>query len=232
LETIFKAVIKDGEDFKVYGELNISKEFFENYIKKRVCDEVEIDGKRYWVLRKGDYYIIDEFECLEELKENAIYDSLTNCYNKREILEILHKFLHAYIRYKNSPFSVLMFDIDHFKKINDTYGHLAGDFVLKELANLVKSLMRKSDFCGRFGGEEFIIILPETKLVGAMRFANRLKEAVENYDFNFNNVHIPVTISIGITSVGLNDSVESLLSRVDEALYEAKRKGRNRVEYR
>jgi diguanylate cyclase (GGDEF)-like protein len=92
--------------------------------------------------------------------------------------------------------------------------------------------MRKSDFCGRFGGEEFIIILPETKLVGAMRFANRLKEAVENYDFNFNNVHIPVTISIGITSVGLNDSVESLLSRVDEALYEAKRKGRNRVEYR
>jgi diguanylate cyclase (GGDEF)-like protein len=109
---------------------------------------------------------------------------------------------------------------------------LAGDFVLKELAKLVKSLMRKSDLCGRFGGEEFIIILPETKLVGAMKFANRLKQAVENYHFEFNNTVIPVTISIGITGVGVNDSLQSILSRVDDALYEAKRKGRNRIEYR
>ena len=228
----FKALIKNDGDFEVRGKLKISKDFFEKNIKNRVCDKVEIDGEDYWVLKKDDYYIIDKFECLEKLKENAIYDSLTGCYNKREILEFLKKFLNAYIRYNSFPFSVLMFDIDYFKKINDTYGHLAGDFVLKELAKLVKSLMRKSDLCGRFGGEEFIIILPETKLVGAMKFANRLKQAVENYHFEFNNTVIPVTISIGITGVGVNDSLQSILSRVDDALYEAKRKGRNRIEYR
>ena len=231
MEKIFKAVI-NSEKFSISGELDISKEFFENVIKPRECDEVEINGEKYWVLKKGKYYIIDKFECIEKLKENAIYDALTGCYNKKEILEFLENYLSSYIRYKKSPFSVLMFDIDHFKKINDTYGHLAGDFVLKELARLVKSLMRKSDLCGRFGGEEFIIILPETKLVGAMRFANRLRESVEKHKFIFNNIQIPVTISIGITSAGFSDSVESLLSRVDDALYEAKRKGRNRVEYR
>ncbi|WP_457560294.1 GGDEF domain-containing protein [Caminibacter sp.] len=232
MEKIFKSVIKDnGDGFEIEGDLEISKEDFEK-IKQSECSEIEINGEKYWVLKKGRYYIIDKFECLERLKENAIYDPLTGCYNKREIIEFLNKFLNSYVRYKSSPFSVLMFDIDHFKKINDTYGHLAGDFVLRELAKLVKSLMRKSDLCGRFGGEEFIIILPETKLVGAMRFANRLRETVEKYDFIFNKIKIPVTISIGITSASINDSVESLLSRVDEALYEAKKKGRNRVEYR
>jgi len=228
----FKAIIKEGDSFEVEGDLNISKEFFENVIKKKVCDEIEIDGEKYWVLKKDDYYIIDKFECLKELRENAIYDALTKCYNKKQILEFLNKFLNSYLRYKNPYFSVAMFDIDHFKKINDTYGHLAGDFILRELAEVVREQMRKSDICGRFGGEEFLIILPETKVVGAMKFANRLKEAVENHEFIFNKVKIPVTISIGITGVSFNDSIESLLSRVDEALYEAKRKGRNRVEYR
>ena len=232
MKSLFKAIIINEEEFNVIGELSISKDFFEENIKGKSCEEIEVENKKYWILKKENIYIIDEFVCLKELKINAIYDNLTNCYNKKEILEFLNKFLSMFLRYHTSPFSTIMFDIDYFKKINDTYGHIAGDFVLKELALLVKSLMRKSDLCGRFGGEEFILILPETKLVGAMKFASRLKDEVEKYEFVFNNKKIPITISIGITSVGLSDSVESLLSRVDGALYEAKRKGRNRIEYR
>jgi len=126
----------------------------------------------------------------------------------------------------------MMLDIDHFKKINDTYGHLAGDFVLKEIAKIVKNLIRKSDICGRFGGEEFVILLPNTKLSGAMKLAERIRETIQNHTFDFNGKKINVTVSIGITSVGVNDSYESLISRADEALYEAKEKGRNRIEYR
>ena len=126
----------------------------------------------------------------------------------------------------------MMLDIDHFKKINDTYGHLAGDFVLKEIAKIIKDSIRKSDICGRFGGEEFVIVLPNTKLSGAMKLAERIRETIQNHTFDFNGKKINVTVSIGITSVGVNDSYESLISRADEALYEAKEKGRNRIEYR
>ena len=104
--------------------------------------------------------------------------------------------------------------------------------VLKEIAKIVKNLIRKSDICGRFGGEEFVILLPNTKLSGAMKLAERIRETIQNHIFDFNGKKINVTVSIGITSVGVNDSYESLISRADEALYEAKEKGRNRIEYR
>jgi two-component system cell cycle response regulator len=211
---------------------------YKNYIP--IFGNIIVNNNKYWIERKKikDYivYIIEELKyvdlLLDEIEKKAIIDSLTGAYNKREILEQLKRHLMIYLRYLKNSFSIIMFDIDFFKKVNDTYGHLAGDFVLKELSVLTKSLIRESDIFGRFGGEEFIIILPETKIVGAMKLAERLTETIEKHDFMFDNEKIPVTISLGVTSVTRTDSVESLLDRCDVALYEAKKNGRNRVEYR
>jgi len=194
------------------------------------------ENNEYLVFKEGNEYCISKSECfldyIKNLKEYAILDPLTGVYNKRQILNFLEKFLANFVRYKKDPFSIMMLDIDYFKKINDTYGHLAGDFVLKEFVKIIKNKIRSSDILGRFGGEEFILILPNTKVSGALKLAMRIKDEVENYVFEYAQENIKVTTSIGITSVSLNDSVESLLERVDEALYDAKRKGRNRIEYR
>ena len=237
MENLFDAVIKLNDKPEIISKIDgLDEKLFEEKIKDIECGKVEINGEVYWVIKKGNVYILDKLECLsefmKEIEKKAIYDGLTNCYNKRETEEFIKKFLYNYLRYKNDFFTIMMLDIDHFKKINDTYGHLAGDFVLKEIAKIVKNLIRKSDICGRFGGEEFVILLPNTKLSGAMKLAERIRETIQNHTFDFNGKKINVTVSIGITSVGVNDSYESLISRADEALYEAKEKGRNRIEYR
>jgi len=224
-----------GED-EVYSPFPITKSFFQKHIKNR-CGLVDVNKKKFCVIKEKEHlYIICTSKCflsyISELTENAIFDSLTGIYNKKEILEYLKKNLQNYKRYKKEPFSVMIFDIDYFKKVNDTYGHLAGDYILKQFVKIIKKLIRKSDILGRFGGEEFILILPNTKLSGAMKLARRIKDAIENYTFMFDNKPIKITTSIGITSSSLQDDVDTILMRADEALYEAKRKGRNRIEYR
>ena len=238
MEINFDAVITQQDD-KVEILSNIDgfdENFFNENIKNKHCDEITINNNKYWVIKKNNVYIIDKFECFDnkitEQKKNALYDSLTGCYNKKEIQIFIEKLLYTYLRYKKEPFSLLMIDIDFFKKINDTYGHLAGDKALKEMTKIVFSLIRQSDFFGRYGGEEFLLVLPSTKITGAIKLAKRIKDSIENHIFEFDKNDIKFTVSIGVTSVGLNDDYESLISRVDEALYEAKHKGRNRIEYR
>jgi len=218
----------DGKKIYSFEELdeNLLKELIKN------CGL----NNEYIVLKENDNYFISRSKCfldfIKNLRDNAVLDPLTGVYNKKEILNFLEKLLANYIRYKKDPFSVMMLDIDFFKKINDTYGHLAGDFILKEFVKIIQKIIRHSDILGRFGGEEFIVLLPNTKVSGALRLAQRIKEEVEKNSFKFGNKDIKITTSIGITSASLNDSVESLLERVDEALYDAKKKGRNRIEYR
>ena len=238
MENSFDALIKVEDDNIIINSniKEITKEFFIKNIQDMQCDKLEINKKFYWVLKKDNLYIIDKFECLnnkiEEFEKNAIYDGLTGCYNKKESEIFIQQLLHTYSRYKKEPFSILMLDIDFFKKINDTYGHLAGDIALKEMAKIVFSVIRDSDLFGRYGGEEFLVVLPNTKITGALRLAKRIKDSIENNIVHFDNKEIKFTISIGVTSIGINDNYESLISRVDEALYEAKQKGRNRIEYR
>jgi len=217
----------------LYSTLDfLNREYFEKYIRGKSYTKIE---NKYWVIKSGDKYIIDEFDGIEKLIEdierNALIDPLTGCVNKKEIEYLLEEFLKNYLRY-NTPLSVLMLDIDFFKKVNDTYGHLAGDFVLKKVSSIIRNLIRESDVCGRFGGEEFIILAPNTKLSGALRLAERIRETIKNKEFEFENKKIKVSISIGITSASKNDSIYSLIERADAALYDAKHKGRNRVEYR
>ena len=222
-----------SEDGEIESSLDfLDKEYFENNIKGKSCIKIK---DKYWAIKSGDKYIIDEFEGIDKLKEdleqNALIDSLTGCMNKKQTEYLAEEFLKNFLRY-NNPLSVLMFDIDFFKKVNDTYGHLAGDLVLKEVSNTIKSLVRDSDVCGRFGGEEFIVLAPNTKLNGALKLAKRIRKTIEKKKFEFESQIIKVTISIGITSASKTDSVFSLIERVDTALYAAKENGRNRVEYR
>jgi diguanylate cyclase (GGDEF)-like protein len=123
-----------------------------------------------------------------------------------------------------------MFDIDHFKQVNDTYGHLAGDYVLKQLASVIKTRIRREDVLARYGGEEFGIILPEIDKTNALQFAEKVRKLVEKAEFRFEDTQIPVTVSVGVaTLVGEQEDVLEFIKLADDHLYAAKQAGRNQV---
>jgi diguanylate cyclase (GGDEF)-like protein len=165
------------------------------------------------------------FESLT-LRKFAFEDSLTNIANRR-MLDLWLKTEIIKGNEKNIAFSLIFFDIDNFKKINDSFGHEIGDNVLKEISALIQTKIRDSDYFGRWGGEEFLIIVKDQDEAQSVQFAERLRALIENHCF----VSLgKVTASFGITSSTENDSAETIIKRVDSALYLAKEKGRNRVE--
>ncbi|MGH7092994.1 MAG: PleD family two-component system response regulator [Stellaceae bacterium] len=176
----------------------------------------------------------------DRLRENyrrslslALTDELTGLYNRRYVLAHLEE-VAARVASGGGSFDValMMFDIDHFKQVNDQYGHPAGDEVLRQLAARALRGLRSVDLVARLGGEEFVVVMPETALSGAIVVAERLRQAVAGEPFLLHGTgqQIPVTISIGVSiGVGVTDSIESLMKRADEALYAAKNSGRNRV---
>ncbi|NBX91731.1 MAG: GGDEF domain-containing protein [Proteobacteria bacterium] len=160
----------------------------------------------------------------------ATLDDLTQTFNKKAILDILgEEFARSIAR--STPFTLVMFDIDHFKQTNDNFGHLAGDYVLKEVCHLIKTkLIRGKDSLGRYGGEEFALLLPDTPLQIAVDIAERIRSTIEKTSFRFDNRTIPVTISLGVSSRdSTTKSHGDLLASADKALYDAKNQGRNRV---
>ncbi len=158
-------------------------------------------------------------------------DELTGLANRRSVEERLREELPRTERYKHA-LSVLLADIDHFKTVNDTYGHSYGDFVLKEVAQAFARQCRATDLCARYGGEEFVILLPETSLPEARLVAERLCVAVRDLSFTQAGKAVHVTASFGVTSVNTDhpESLDELLEQADQALYAAKRNGRDRVE--
>lgn len=165
----------------------------------------------------------------KDLYESATKDALTGLFTKRYFLERLDAEWNFHQR-NNRPLSIIMTDIDHFKKINDTHGHLGGDYVLKEVGGLYLSSIRKGDLVGRYGGEEVIFLLRETGLAGAKIMAERSRQMLEKHNFIFQNQKIPVTVSLGIaTLIDQNYTDPTTLIKVaDEFLYKAKQGGRNR----
>lgn len=165
----------------------------------------------------------------ELLSKLAAFDDLTGAYNRRSMFHHLEAELSRSRRYKRSV-SLLMLDIDHFKRVNDEFGHMVGDEALRWLVTTLQNELRAMDFLCRYGGEEFCTILPETDQHGALRAGERLRLAVEKTLFRRDNLEIPITVSIGGASWShaIGD-IPDLLSRADEALYEAKRSGRNQV---
>lgn len=163
----------------------------------------------------------------ENLYRLYITDQLTELYNRYKLDEVLANELTRSQRYKNS-FGVILLDIDYFKSINDTYGHLIGDKVLKESAQILKNSIRDTDSAGRWGGEEFLIICPEANIEGLKVTAEKIRKNIESHRFGKIET---VTVSSGISLYKENDTGDTILGRADIALYHAKNKGRNRVEY-
>ena len=183
----------------------------------------EVSQRKYKRNMSALLFEVEEKNTL--LKKLSITDKLTGLNNRIKIDDALKSNLDMFKRYGNI-FSVMIIDIDHFKKVNDTYGHPTGDSVLKDFAKIIKKNARITDTIGRWGGEEFIIIASETDSVGAIKFATTLKKAISDYDFE--NVG-KITASFGLTQISIGDDVEDIVKRADLALYNAKESGRNKV---
>lgn len=165
-----------------------------------------------------------------KLLEMNMKDGLTGIYNRR-FLE--SKFQDEFARHKRyrHDFSLIMFDIDHFKKINDNYGHQCGDFILKSVSSRIASFIRNVDCLARYGGEEFCCLLPETKIHFAVKVADRFRKVIMDQEHNFNGNLIKITISLGVSELREEtQSSDEMLKKADDALYRAKNGGRNRVE--
>ena len=169
-------------------------------------------------------------DAYERIEQVAIHDELTGLYNRRFLMEVLAR-EQSRARRMNSAFAVCLFDIDHFKAINDTYGHAVGDAVLKHFALISNSGLREVDVLGRYGGEEFLLILPDTDRSGACTGAERVRAAIEAAGFPQlpADRRVTVTVTIGVAASGRDETVEALIGRADGALYEGKAAGRNRV---
>jgi two-component system cell cycle response regulator len=164
----------------------------------------------------------------ETIYRMTIMDGLTGIHNKRYFVEQLDRELSRATRH-GRPLTLVICDIDYFKRVNDEFGHLAGDHVLKEVAQLAKSRLRPDDVIARYGGEEFAIVLPETDLAGGARIAEELRQMVATETFTFEEEDIDVTISCGVAQLDPKWRSYDFVKAADKQLYEAKRAGRNRV---
>jgi diguanylate cyclase (GGDEF)-like protein len=188
----------------------------------------------------GIYYFISQLlqkinETQQKLMALASIDDLTQLYNRRYFFERFNQEVERAKRYQR-PLSCIIMDIDYFKHVNDSYGHLAGDQVLIDIAQILKNNCRQSDLAGRYGGEELIILLPETEAGGAMIIADRIREIIEEHQtVDGKGVVIGVTVSMGVaslsgTELGNIDKNERIVQYADDALLVAKKGGRNRIE--
>jgi two-component system cell cycle response regulator len=165
----------------------------------------------------------------KKIAENSIKDGLTGLYNHRYFMEALGIEFERAHRYKRN-FSLLIVDIDYFKTINDQYGHQAGDKVLSDLSDILCASVRKSDVVCRYGGDEFVIILPDTDQYEASSTAEKIRKQVKNIRFQYEDINICITISVGLATNNRTDTPRAMINQSDKALYRAKHNGRNRVE--
>jgi two-component system cell cycle response regulator len=187
-------------------------------------DQVKIGDTIFKYLSGSDV----EAQYHETIFNMTITDGLTDVGNKKRLDQVVQKEIPRASRH-GRELSLLMIDIDHFKDVNDTYGHLAGDSVLRDMANIIEKRLRPDDELGRYGGEEFAAVLPETALAGAVRIAEDLRALVESHPFMVEGEQIRVTVSIGAAELQPNMDSKAFFRAADEMLYKAKNGGRNRV---
>jgi len=188
-------------------------------------DQIKTGNVIFKFLEKGNVESITN----QQIFDKASKDALTGAFNKGALLDKGPESVKR-ADVLSEPLSVITYDIDFFKKINDGHGHPGGDYVLKELGQLMQSkLVRSNDYFSRYGGEEFVLILQGTPLKTAMEVAERIRATVEAHPFIFENKTIPVTISLGVSTRIPNDTWESMYDRADKALYVSKKNGRNQV---
>ncbi|WP_321328523.1 GGDEF domain-containing protein [uncultured Ilyobacter sp.] len=191
-------------------------------IKIIVTFSIMIMVNRRLLLTLEDESVAKE-NLMKELEYQARVDILTNIWNRRTLEKRLEEELMRAKKYRGKM-SLILLDIDYFKKVNDTFGHPVGDSVLKKIVEILKDNLRKTDFIGRWGGEEFIVVCAETDEKTVWKVAEKLRKAVDNYDFKLD---IPLTISLGTATFDNIESLDEILKRADINMYKAKRKGRN-----
>ncbi len=223
VEDIVLRIQRHTEDVFPLFEIKTNKEM--DYSK--IIEE----ARKELINVSGDFInrFIEQQKQIERFRELAIHDGLTGLINYQKFNEILETELARAKRYK-SPISLIFADIDHFKRVNDTYGHLAGDHALREVSRFLQDQVRTSDIVARYGGEEFGIILPETPLEGAIVVTERIKNALSKFKMDYEGQKLSVTLSSGIASSAPEQDIEKkeLINRADSALYQAKRAGRNK----
>ncbi|MFC1585278.1 diguanylate cyclase [Fibrobacterota bacterium] len=172
--------------------------------------------------------LIDMLETTRTLKREADIDDLTGTYNKRYLLRRLKQEFDR-SRHYGFRICIIFMDIDFFKRVNDTYNHSAGDYILRTISKILRQNIRNTDILSRFGGEEFVIITPYTKTFEASYLANKLRVSVEDFPFSYRKHALKLTISAGVASLSSVKTIRQALERADKALYRAKKTGRNRV---
>lgn len=206
----------------------LNNEKVTNPIVLKRADVIKIGSIAMKFLPKGD----PERLTYDKLLEEAHTDGLTKCYNKTYFNEQLELEVKK-CKVTGKPLSLIIFDLDHFKKLNDNYGHDAGDYVLKEKARLIRENgIRQGDIFARYGGEEFCILLPNTNLKQGFEIAERLRKLVEKHEFLYDGKRLPVTASIGVADYrqGVNNGTD-LFKRADSSVYKSKEGGRNQVNF-
>ncbi len=191
-------------------------------------DMIKVGTMAFKFIAKGD----SERLAYDKLHEEANTDGLTKCFNKTYFNNASNLEVNK-SKATGEPLSLIVFDLDHFKKLNDNFGHDAGDYVLKEIAQIIRLHgIRDRDVFARYGGEEFVILLPKTNLKQGFEIAERIRKIIENHDFRYENKKLPVTASIGVSDY--RDGVDSgteLFKRADSAVYTSKNNGRNQVNF-
>ncbi|MEW5855097.1 MAG: GGDEF domain-containing protein [Myxococcota bacterium] len=193
--------------------------------KLKSGDLIKIGGTIFKFLTGGDVEALYH----EEIYSLTIRDGLTLIYNKRYLLDFLEREMARCSRYQR-PLTLIMFDLDKFKRINDDFGHLAGDYVLKKVAGEVQKKVRKEECFARYGGEEFAIVLPDTTAERGAVLAEKIRAVIEATEFKFEDNNIPVTVSMGVQQMqDIHKEALQFMKAADEKLYRAKQEGRNRV---
>ncbi|MBS2030345.1 MAG: diguanylate cyclase [Deltaproteobacteria bacterium] len=203
------------------------------YVNDQLVTEYEVRNGDFIKIGRTIFKFIAggniESEYHEEIYRLTTIDGLTQVFNKRYFTENSDREISRAHRYGRA-LTLIMFDIDNFKTINDSFGHLAGDHVLKQLASVVKTKIRREDVFSRYGGEEFAILLPELTLKGAATTAEKIRKLVESHKFIFEDETIPVTVSLGCAAVTKDiQDCAALIKAADDRLYAAKHAGRNKV---
>jgi diguanylate cyclase (GGDEF)-like protein len=229
LEPLMIRVFSEAVEIGTIFDIDMSRQ--KSYAE--ILEEANLElGKSSLTLQRT---IIEQARENENLKEQITRDTLTGLHNYRCFHELLERELDRALRYRR-PLTLILGDVDHFKVVNDTFGHQMGDLVLLEIARIFRETLRKSDFVARYGGEEFAILLVETNLENALAIAERLRELVSKLNVSEGGQTSQVTISFGLTALDPQNTVEvgkeELIRLADEALYEAKRCGRNRCSVR
>lgn len=185
-------------------------------------------GEAIEIILESTRVALNKLLTIKRLERDAAYDHLTGCLNRRALEKSLDHDIAAAQRYE-SPLSLIIFDIDHFKRINDAHGHLVGDGVLKEIAGSMAKMIRKSDYLARYGGEEFVMCLPNTQLHYAVRLAENIRLSLQKNPLIVGDESIAVTASFGVATLRRGTYRDGLLAEADRMLYRAKASGRNRV---